>query len=117
MLKIMLKLCGRCLIKKKPDDFVISTNKQYTIKKFVNIVCEKLKIKIKWKGKGIKEKAYDQNNNCIIQIDKRYIRPLEVHNLKGNFSKARKILKWKPKRNLSQLVEEMLKYELESNDQ
>jgi GDPmannose 4,6-dehydratase len=74
-------------------------------------------MKIKWRGKEINEKAYDENNNCIIQIDKRYFRPLEVHNLKGNFSKAKKILKWKPKKTLNQLVEEMIKYELEINDQ
>ena len=54
-------------------------------------------MRIKWKGKGINEKAYDEKNNCIIQIEKRYFRPLEVHNLKGNFSKAKKVLKWKPK--------------------
>ena len=107
----------KMLNQKAPDDFVISTNKQYSIKKFINIVCSKLKMKIKWKGKGINEKAYDKNHNCIIQIDKRYFRPLEVHNLKGNFSKAKKILKWKPKKTLNQLVEEMIKYELEINDQ
>ena len=107
----------KMLNQKAPDDFVISTNKQYSIKKFINIVCSKLKMKIKWKGKGINEKAYDKNHNCIIQIDKRYFRPLEVHNLKGNFSKAKKILKWKPKKTLNQLVEEMIKYELKINDQ
>ena len=107
----------KMLNQKAPDDFVISTNKQYSIKKFINIVCSKLKMKIKWRGKEINEKAYDENNNCIIQIDKRYFRPLEVHNLKGNFSKAKKILKWKPKKTLNQLVEEMIKYELEINDQ
>ena len=106
----------KMLNQKKPDDFVIATNRQYTIKKFINIVCQKLKIKIKWKGKGINERGYDQDNNCIIKIHKRYFRPLEVHSLKGNFSKARKVLKWKPKRNLDQLVQEMINYELENND-
>ena len=104
------------LQQKRPGDFVISTNKQYTIKNFVNIVSKKLKMRIKWKGKGINEKAYDEKNNCIIQIEKRYFRPLEVHNLKGNFSKAKKVLKWKPKTNINQLVEEMIRYELENND-
>ena len=107
----------KMLNQKKPNDFVISTNKQYTIKQFINIVCNKLKIKIKWKGKGLNEKGFDQNNNCIIQIDKRYLRPLEVHNLRGDFSKAKKILKWRPKRNLNQLVEEMIDYELKNNGQ
>ena len=107
----------KMLNQKKPNDFVISTNKQYTIKQFINIVCNKLKIKIKWRGKGLNEKGFDQNNNCIIQIDKRYLRPLEVHNLRGDFSKAKKILKWRPKRNLNQLVEEMIDYELKNNGQ
>ncbi len=105
----------KMLNQKQPNDFVISTNKQYTIKQFINIVCSKLKIKIKWKGKGLNEKGFDQYNNCIIQIDKRYFRPLEVHNLKGDFSKAKKILKWRPKRDLNQLVEEMIEYELKNN--
>ena len=107
----------KMLNQKKPNDFVISTNKQYTIKQFINIVCNKLKIKIKWRGKGLNEKGFDQNNNCIIQIDKRYLRPLEVHNLRGDFSKAKKILKWRPKINLNQLVEEMIDYELKNNGQ
>ena len=101
---------------KKPDDFVVATNKQITVKKFINLVCKKLNIKISWKGKGLNEKAYDQKNNCIIQVDKKYFRPLEVENLKGNYSKAKKILNWKPKRNLTQLIEEMIEYELRSND-
>tara|TARA_B100001778_G_scaffold330358_1_gene332702 strand:+ start:814 stop:1851 length:1038 start_codon:yes stop_codon:yes gene_type:complete len=106
----------KMLQQKKPGDFVISTNKQYTIKNFVNIVGKKLKMRIKWKGKGTNEKGYDQKNNCIIQIEKRYLRPLEVHNLKGNFAKAKKVLKWKPKTNINQLVEEMIRYEFENND-
>ena len=107
----------KMLNQKKPNDFVISTNKQYTIKQFINIVCKKLKIKIRWIGKGLNEKGFDQNNNCIIQVDKRYLRPLEVHNLRGDFSKAKKLLKWRPKRNLNQLVEEMIDYELKNNGQ
>ena len=46
----------------KPDDFVICTGKQYTIKQFINMVAKELQIKLKWRGKGIKEKAYDANN-------------------------------------------------------
>ena len=68
-------------------------------------------MRIKWKGKGINEKAYDEKNNCIIQIEKRYFRPLEVHNLKGNFSKAKKVLKWKPKVNIKELIKDMISEE------
>ena len=83
---------------KKPDDFVICTGKQYSIKQFVNMVCKKLNISLYWKGKGINEKGYDKNNNIIIECKKKYFRPSEVDNLLGDFSKAKKYLNWKPKK-------------------
>ena len=97
---------------KKPDDFVICTGKQYTIKQFINMVAKELQIKLKWKGKGIKEKAYDANNTPIIECSKKYFRPAEVDTLKGNFSKARKYLNWKPKHNIKSLIKDMINYEL-----
>ena len=57
----------------------------------MNLVAKKLKIKIKWMGKGLNEKAVDQNNNTIVKIDRRYFRPLEVENLRGNYNKAKNI--------------------------
>ena len=101
---------------KTADDYVISTNQQKTVKEFINIVCKKLKIDIKWKGVGLNEKAYDNNNNIIIAIEQRYFRPLEVKNLKGNFSKAKKVLKWKPRISLTQLIDDMINSELKTND-
>ena len=98
------------------DDFVISTGKQYSVKDFVNLVAKELKIKIRWRGKGLKEKAYDENNNCIIECDKRYYRASEVDTLKGDYSKAKKILKWNPKTSIVQLVKEMVNKELENID-
>ena len=97
---------------KKPDDYVISTGKQYSIKDFANLVMLELDIKFSWKGKGINAKCYDNNGNCIIECDKAYFRPLEVDTLLGDSSKARKILKWKPKTNIKELVKEMVKVEL-----
>ena len=96
----------------KPDDFVISTGKQYTIKQFINIVAKKLKILIKWKGKGINEKAFDKKNNCIVECNKKYLRPTEVDTLKGDFSKAKKQLKWKPNHDINSLIKDMISYEL-----
>ncbi len=101
---------------KSPEDFVIATNSQKTIKDFINIVCRKLKIKIKWKGKGLNEVGYVDQKRDIIKIDKRYFRPLEVKYLKGNYSKAKKLLKWKPKISLTQLVDDMIKFELKIDD-
>ncbi len=97
---------------KKADDFVICTGNQYTIKQFINIVSKQLDIKIKWKGKGINEKAFDNENNCIIECSKKYFRPAEVDSLKGDYSKAKRELKWKPKHNLSSLIKDMINYEL-----
>jgi len=97
---------------KKPDDFIISTGKQYSIKHFVNLVAKKLKIKLKWKGKGLKEKGYDKNNKPIVECDKNYFRPLDVNTLLGDSSKARKELKWKPKIDINMLIEEMIENEI-----
>ena len=100
----------------KPDDFVICTGKQYSIKEFINLVSKELKLKIRWKGKGLNEKGYDTQNNCIIECNKKYLRPAEVDTLKGDFSKARKVLKWKPKHNIKSLVKDMISYELKYLD-
>ena len=99
---------------KQAEDFVICTGKQYTIKQFINMVAKELDMKIKWKGKGIKEKAYNEKNRCIIECNKKYLRPAEVDTLKGNFSKAKKILKWKPKHTIKSLIKDMIGYELNS---
>jgi len=92
---------------KKPDDYVIATGKQYSVKDFVNIAASYLEIKIFWKGKGINEKGYDIKGNIIIESNKKYYRPLEVDTLLGNAKKAMKKIKWKPKTSFKQLVKEM----------
>ena len=102
----------KMLQKKKPSDYVISTGKQYTVKQFVNLVLQELSIKYKWRGKGINEKCYDSNNNCIVACNREYFRPLEVDTLLGNSRKARKELKWKPKTSIKTLVKEMVNFDL-----
>ena len=101
----------KMLQQKKPDDYVISTGKQYSIKQFINLTAKKLGMKIIWKGKGIKEKAYNEKGTSIIECDKKYLRPLDVNTLLGNSKKARKKLKWKPKIKLESLIQEMIKSE------
>ena len=96
------------LQQKKPDDFVIATGMQYSVKDFINLTAKELKIKINWKGKGIDEKAYDEKGNVIIQCDKTYFRPSEVNTLLGDYSKAKKILGWKPETDIKKLVKEMV---------
>ena len=100
---------------KKPEDFVICTGKQYTIKQFINMVAKELKIKLRWNGKGINEKGIDGNNNVIIECKKKYLRPAEVDTLRGNYSKARKLLNWKPTHNIKSLIKDMVEYEYNSD--
>ena len=102
----------KMLQKKTPDDYVIATGKQYSVKDFVNLVLKELKIKYTWRGKGINSKCYDDNGNCIVACDKNYYRPLEVDTLLGDARKARKELNWKPKINIKNLVKEMVLLEL-----
>ncbi len=104
----------KMLQRKKPEDYVISTGKQYSVKQFVNFVLNELKIKYFWKGKGIHTKCYDEDGNCIVQCDKVYYRPLEVDTLLGNSNKAKKELKWKPKTSIKMLVKEMVDFELKN---
>ena len=100
------------LQQKKPDDFVIATGKQYSVKYFINIVAKKLNMKITWRGKGINEKAYDHKGNVIIECNKKYFRPSEVQTLLGNPLKAKRILKWKPKISVEELAKEMIQNDL-----
>ena len=101
----------KILQQKKPDDYVIATGIQYSIKQFINITAKKLKMKIKWKGKGFNEKGFNEKGYPIIQCDKNYFRPLDVNTLLGNSKKARRNLKWKPRENIDSLIEEMIKFE------
>ena len=81
------------LQQKKPDDFVIATGKQHSVRDFINEACKILKIKITWKFKGLNEKGFNDKGQCIVTVDKRYFRPTEVDSLLGNYNKARKLLK------------------------
>ena len=105
----------KMLQQKKPDDFVIATGKTYTIKEFVNKAAKKIGFKLKWQGKGINEKAINnENNKIIIECRKRYFRPVEVDYLKGNAQKAKKLLKWYPKISIDNLIDEMIQHELKN---
>ena len=94
---------------KKPKDYVVATNKAYSVKDFANKVCKYLKIKIRWRGAGLKEEAVNlENNKIIIKISKKFYRPSDVFFLKGNFSKIKKELGWQPRHNLDDLVKFMI---------
>ena len=80
----------KMLQQKKPDDYVIATGNQYSIKQFINMTAKQLQMKIFWKGKGLKEKGINENGEVIIECDKNYFRPLDVDTLLGDSKKARK---------------------------
>ena len=99
----------KILQQKKPDDYVIATGKQYSVKQFVSIVSKKLGFKILWRGKGLNEKGIDsKTKKVIVECDKKYFRPLDVNTLLGSALKARKQLGWKPKINIEKLVDDMV---------
>ena len=103
----------KILQQKKPDDFVLATGKSYTIKEFASRTFKKLNMELKWKGKGLKEKGYIKNTNKeVVVIDKKYFRPFEVDHLKGDPSKAKRILKWKPNTSLDKLITKMINFEI-----
>tara|TARA_X000000950_G_C13917964_1_gene661910 strand:- start:2994 stop:4010 length:1017 start_codon:yes stop_codon:yes gene_type:complete len=103
----------KMLQEKKPQDFVISTGKTFSVKQFINETIKLLEIDAKWIGKGLKEKLINKKNGkIIIKINPKFFRPAEVDILIGNSSKAKKILKWKSKTKLKELVKIMLESEL-----
>jgi GDPmannose 4,6-dehydratase len=102
------------LQQEEPDDFVIATGKQYSVREFVDTAAAELDIKITWLGKGDKEKGYDAQGNCIVAVDPRYYRPTEVESLLGDPSKAREKLGWTPKTTFEELVIEMVREDLMS---
>ncbi len=97
----------------KPDDYVIATGKQHSVREFVESSFHEIGIDIGWKGDGSDEKGYDKGTgNVIVEIDKRYFRPTEVETLLGDPSKAKEKLGWSPKVGFKELVSEMVREDL-----
>ena len=104
----------KMLQQNKPDDYVISTGKSFSVREFVQEAFKNINIKIKWKGKGINEYGYDQlTKKKLIKISELYFRPTEVYELRGNSSKARKTLNWKPKITFKKMVKKMVSFDIE----
>ena len=102
----------RILQQKKPDDYVVATRTSHSVKDFINISAKKIGIKLIWKNKGLKEVGIDKaNNKTIIMVNKKYFRETEVDDLIGDYSKAKRLLKWKPKYSFNALVDDMIKNE------
>jgi GDPmannose 4,6-dehydratase len=99
------------LQQKKPEDFVIATGKQYSVRDFINLASSNLDMKISWRGKDLKEVGLF-NGEEIIKVDPRYFRPLEVETLLGDANKAKEKLNWEPKISFEELVKEMIEEDL-----
>ena len=98
---------------KKADDFVIATGKSFSVRTFVEEAFKNVGITIKWSGQGLKEIGYDKKTKKIlVKINPIYFRPTEVYELRGDYSKAKRILKWRPKTNFKTLVKEMVTNDL-----
>ena len=103
---------------KKPLDLVLATNKIYSVRNFVEKSFSQVGIDVKWKGKGQNEIGINKSTNkVIVKVDKKYFRPLDVNYLRGDYSKAKKILNWEPKINLDKLIKEMITEELKNTDE
>ncbi len=97
----------------EPEDFVIATGVQHTVRQFVDFAAKEAGIQIRWEGKGINEKGYDaKNGKCLVEVDPAYFRPCEVESLLGDPSKAKEKLGWVPKTSLDALVAEMVREDL-----
>jgi GDPmannose 4,6-dehydratase len=96
----------------EPEDLVIATGEQHSVREFVDAAAAELEIKISWRGKGAEEKGYDDKGRAIVAVDPRYLRPAEVDTLLGDAAKARAKLGWSPKVRFKELVAEMAREDL-----
>lgn len=97
-----------------PEDYVIATGIQYSVRDFVNRAAQQIEIEIRWEGNGVDEKGYDKQGNCIVAVDQRYFRPAEVETLLGDATKARQKLGWTPGTTFDELVSEMMLEDLKT---
>jgi GDPmannose 4,6-dehydratase len=98
----------------QPEDFVIATGVQYSVRQFVDAAAKELGIQITWQGKGVEETGTDQHGKVIVKVDPRYFRPTEVETLLGDPTKAKEKLGWTPKTTFDELVAEMVREDLKS---
>src|SRR5438034_6011335 len=96
----------------EPEDLVIATGKQHSVREFVNLAAARLDIRLKWHGKGVDEHALDASGKKVVAVDPRYFRPTEVDALVGDPARAKQKLRWQAKTSFEQLVEEMVREDL-----
>ncbi|NCJ08184.1 GDP-mannose 4,6-dehydratase [Synechococcales cyanobacterium C] len=104
------------LQQEQPEDFVIATGIQHSVRHFVEVACHEVGLQITWEGKGQDEKGYDQQGRCIVEVDPRYYRPTEVETLLGDPAKAKERLGWVPRVTFTELVAEMMREDLKTSE-
>jgi len=102
------------LQQKKPQDYVIATGEQHSVREFVDAAAAELGMSITWKGKGVEERGYDTSGRVVVSVDPRYFRPTEVQSLLGDATKAMDDLGWKPRITFDELVAEMVREDLKA---
>ena len=100
-----------------PEDFVIATGQQHSVREFVDAAARELGMELFWEGSGVHEHAHTVNGNRVVAIDPRYFRPAEVETLLGDATKARTRLGWTPRVSFGQLVAEMARADLREAEQ
>lgn len=98
----------------QPEDFVIASGVQYSVRQFVERAAQEVGIAVSWKGEGVDEKGFDAQGRCIVSVDPRYFRPTEVETLLGDASKARAKLGWAPRTTFNELVAEMMQEDMKA---
>jgi GDPmannose 4,6-dehydratase len=112
--KDYVKMQWLMLQQEKPEDFVIATGVQYSVRDFVDAAAKELEMEILWEGRGIEEKGYLPSGKCVVAVDPRYFRPTEVETLLGDANRAKEKLGWTPQTSFSELVAEMVSEDLKS---
>ncbi|MFL6574907.1 MAG: GDP-mannose 4,6-dehydratase [Burkholderiales bacterium] len=92
-----------------PEDYVIATGRQFSVREFVERAAAHLGMRLSWRGEGVNEQGFDQHGRCLVRVDPRYFRPAEVETLLGDASKARRKLGWAPRITFEELVAEMVR--------
>jgi GDPmannose 4,6-dehydratase len=95
-----------------PEDFVIASGEQHSVKEFIEVAAEEMRLPIEWRGGGVDLQGFDDEGRCIVQVDPRYFRPTEVDSLLGEAAKAREKLGWVPRTSFRELVAEMVSADL-----
>jgi GDPmannose 4,6-dehydratase len=102
------------LQQEKPQDYVIATGQQYSVREFVQRCAKLLELDLTWQGSGPEEMALDPSGKVVVAVDPRYFRPTEVESLVGDASKAQRELGWTPRTSFDELVREMVEADLKA---